>query len=410
MTPADKMRLQRQGLYSKAAKVIRGLNQERGTADQFLGAGKLRDTPEVRAAGQLPGGTLTREELASHFEGLLPSLKIEQYGENPRMLRDYENARLNELNRRINATYQGGEPLTDAEKEEHQRLQKRVSGGQQHLETEPDYEDEDPEPLETNYDDYKFPGMQDYRERLISLKRPVGESERIFQVHTGHRDHSNLGNFDTHEEAEWRMRDFLDENPGYRAVVVPINRKSKENFWSSHWNNHPDVLAHIRLGDRITGNSREEMAPIAQKLADHLGVGIREMGSGAADAGVKAGVVTPEEAATLSRFMRWNNDYSKMKGIEKRLLHVDELQSDWAQEGRDSGFYDPKTRTKSLTPRPDRRIPSTRHMKQCGMLSAQCRRRSRAGLIMGMRVIPKRFQKGRTWATQTTGPIWRSRT
>lgn len=55
-------------------------------------------------------------------------------------------------------------------------------------------------------------------------------------------------------------------------------RPSRPRYQSNHWSDHPDVLAHIRMLDRTAGG--------------------------------------------------------------KRLLHVEELQSDWAQEGRDKGFYD----------------------------------------------------------------------
>ena len=228
MTPVDKQRLKRQGLYSRAAQLIRGLPQDRGMVDQMIAAAKLKDSPEVRYHSQLPTGKTTRDELADFFESNLPRLKIEQYGESPNSLQKYELPRFSELrNKHNDARYNRGEDLTPDERVEFDRMWNRSAHAQGHMETEPEYESEDPEPKSPQYEDYKMPGMKNYRERLISLHKPYG-SER-------------------------------------------------ESFQSSHWAGHPDVIAHLRLGDRVTPDG-------------------------------------------------------------KRLLQVDELQSDWAQSGRDTGF------------------------------------------------------------------------
>lgn len=125
----------------------------------------------------------------------------------------------------------------------------------------------------------------------------------------------------------------------YRERLIKLT--GDRQYQSSHWDD-ANVLAHVRMHDRVVGGGRDEMQPAIQKLADHLGVGVRDLGSGSADVGVKNGVISPEEAATLSRLMRWQNGYETKKGVDKKLLHVEEIQSDWGQEGRKDGFHDPK--------------------------------------------------------------------
>jgi hypothetical protein len=149
---------------------------------------------------------------------------------------------------------------------------------------------EDNEPRPTEYQDYNLPGGSNYRERLLTLPETGGGND-------------------------------------YR---------------SSHWSDNDNVLAHIRMSDRTMGGDRESMRPIGEKLAQRFGVSLRDLSSGSALTGVKEGLITPEEGATFSRFMRWNNGLHDKPGLDKRVLHVEEMQSDWGQEGRDKGFSDPK--------------------------------------------------------------------
>lgn len=275
--------MNKHGLYSKAAQIVRSLPQERGTAEQMVAAAKrvgLKDA-ELQNAGPLPEGKVTREELAKHFESKLPNMYVSQYGENPRFLTRDEGKRFMELQMRS-----FGDNLSPEEKREFDHLRQRNSSSP-HIMGEDNEDGEDiDEPL---YGEYSLPGGKNYRERLLTLG----------------------------------------------------TEKGKDKYHSSHWSGHPNVLAHIRMSDRVVGGEREDVRPIAGKLADAMGTGIRDLSSGSADYGVKNGVITPEEAATLSRFMGWrNNGYDDKPGLDKKLLHVEELQSDWGQEGRDQGFND----------------------------------------------------------------------
>ncbi len=292
------------GLYSRAAQLIRQYGNERGTAEQMIAFAKKSGLKQAELDhAQPPTGPTTREALAQHFERNLPRLQIDQYGENPRY------------------NSNSAEPPNVL----HSRN-----------------EDGDQEPEDPQYGGYTMNGGNNYRERLLKLGRPVGENRQVFQVHTGHPTEYNLGEFDTEEGAQRKKQEWLDRNEGYRAAVVRVKKPAAADYQSTHWAGHPNVLAHIRLQDRIVGEDRESLRPVAEKLAKHMGANVRDLGSGSADYGVKNGVITPQEAASLSRLMGWKNDYRDKQGIGKRLLHVEEMQSDWAQEGRDSGFYDPE--------------------------------------------------------------------
>lgn len=318
-------------LYSRAAEIIRSLPQEKGTVDQFIAAAKARGAKpsELEHAGRPEGDKITRDEMAKHFESRLPKLKVEQYGENPSRLNRDENQRRLALQDRDQLGR--GEPLTPEEKTEQERLNRRLMSSPNVLSDE-----ETEEPLETEYGGYRLPGGQNYRERLISLQRdkdprqPLEDALKMATQMAGSWPEGHRGR-ERYDERAAELRQQLDAMPP---------RQRPATYQSSHWAGHPNVLAHIRMQDKMVGGDRSAIQPIMKKLSAGLGVGIRDLASGAASVGIQNKIITPQEAASLSRFMGWRNGYDQAPGIEKRLLHVEELQSDWAQEGRDKGFAD----------------------------------------------------------------------
>ena len=281
--------MNKHGLYSKAAQIVRGLQQERGTAEQMVAAAKrlgLKDA-ELQNAGPLPTGKVTRDELAKHFEDKMPKMYVSQYGENPSYMPPGSGKRFMDLQVR---SFKSDNPLSPEEERELAQMRMR-HGAEPSVITEPNYDNDEEEgdPSDPFYSNYTIPGGKNYRERLLTLGTD----------------------------------------------------KDKPRYNSSHWTDHDNVLAHIRMSDRTVGDDRSAIQPIMKKLSEGLGVGIRDLASGAASVGIQNKIITPEEAASISRFMGWRNGYDKAPGSEKRLLHVEELQSDWGQEGRDKGFSDP---------------------------------------------------------------------
>lgn len=120
----------------------------------------------------------------------------------------------------------------------------------------------------TQYDRYKTPGGENYRE--ILLKLPSFDSKRIMELEADIR------------RSEGAYRDPMSM-PHFRAMVEELQQlkaqqaKAGPEYASSHWQGEPNVLAHIRVQD----------------------------------------FKTPEG---------------------KKVLLVDEIQSDWHQEGRKKGY------------------------------------------------------------------------
>jgi hypothetical protein len=212
------------GLYSKAAQIIRNQPQAKGNVDQLLAmvskAKGVKPT-ELANAGRPAGDTMSKEELAQHFEQALPKVDVE----------------------RIGGRDSNGFP---------------------------------------QYEDYTLPGGENYREHLLHLsdeREPPKPIHRVMGAFP--RD------FDSEDGARQYIRqlDTLRNTPGMEGIAESLTRypaiyqreegrsTDPNDFKSSHWNT-PNVLAHVRMDDRDNG----------------------------------------------------------------KTLHVQEVQSDWGQEGREKGF------------------------------------------------------------------------
>ena len=281
------------GMYSAAAEAARNLPQERGTLQQMLATMKGVKPDELRWSGvedKFAGQkTVTRDELAQHFEQSLPPLR--------------ENVR----------------------------------------------GDSEGEGLETKYGQYTLPGGQNYREVVMHM---------------------------------W-PQDVEQTYPG-----------EKMSYKSSHWQ-EPNVVAHLRLKDRdfapakkppkpdtqasIMVNtpldpSGQAMRPVdawstptpglvvtksmepdekGQYRVTHLGTGLNATGGNAypfhqaMDAAKRLGEIWDGWTQDPDTVKAWAKDNGKLarealkkasNPFAKKILHIEELQSDWAQQGRDQGF------------------------------------------------------------------------
>lgn len=337
--------MNKHGLYSKAAQLIRGLPQERGTVEQMLAAAKakgLKDA-ELANAGKLPTGKISREDLAQIFETRMPSLKVSQYGENPSYLSRQERLEL----RALQEAKQG--PLMDFEKRKLEELKRRASGAVP-IDVMMQGEDEDgnADPESTIYEGYHTDGGKNYRERLLKLdqsEHPALKLDQTIGIKKRQLEYETPAYGADHPVIKDLQKRLAELQAERERVVAQFGEPKgpTQRYQSSHWSGHPDVIAHIRMQDRTVGEDWPSLRPVAEKLAQGLGIGsTRELASGAVSVGIQRGVITPEEGASLSRVLGWRNGYDQAPGIGKRLLHVEELQSDWGQEGRDKGFYDPE--------------------------------------------------------------------
>lgn len=329
--------MNKHGLYSKAASLIRSMPQERGTVEQMVAAAKSKGLKEAELAnaGQLPTGKITREDLAQLFEARLPSVKIAQYGENPSYL-----SRQEQMERRALQEAKQG-PLMDFEERRLADLNRRSAGAVPiNVMMQGEDDDGNADPESPVYEGYQTDGGRNYRERLLQLDQPDHPAIRLDQDiatkkrQIGYQTTAFGENHPIVKDLQKRLGEMQAERD--RAVDQFGEPKGpRQRYKSSHWADHPDVIAHIRMQDRTVNEDRDSVRPLAEKLATALNTSVRDLSSGSARYGVQNGLISPQEAASLSRVMGWYNGFEGQPGVGKRLLHVEELQSDWGQAKRD---------------------------------------------------------------------------
>ena len=161
-------------------------------------------------------------------------------------------------------------------------------------------------------------------------------------------DHSSYDASDPDAEQPAQFEDYtLPGSVNYREHLLKLPETSYSFREQKHWPGHKNVVAHIRMGDRIEPPDLEAHDRTVEKmlsdpsLTQSLGAEPANWGSGAADLALSKGTITKEEAQNLSRAKGWRNNV--MKGYKApRALHVEEIQSDWAQAGRKHGFQGSK--------------------------------------------------------------------
>jgi hypothetical protein len=256
-------KLNPQGLYSHAAELASGLNQEKGTGQQMLASLKSAKPDELKYSGasQLAAKpTVTKSDLVNHFNSALPDIRETKLSPpDPRSA---------------------------------------------HGEDDEDDEDE----RGAQYANYTLPGdKQNYRELLLHLPeykhvkpntpgfavfnplRPgqygfYEDQDEARKVSRAMREqYQSPENYSKLEEHQRGMVDRHDYEP--KPWVDTTNRKvpyvDTGNHYSDHWEDTPNVLAHLRMADRQdTGGNK--------------------------------------------------------------VLHLEELQSDWGQDARKKGVIDPE--------------------------------------------------------------------
>lgn len=168
----------------------------------------------------------------------------------------------------------------------------------------------------TAYEKYTLPGGENYRELLITLpggvsgKELAALDERIQELE------------DDRDGAEYDERDAIDQ----RIAAVQAERKALlgNGYRSSHWD-EPNVLAHIRINDRMTeGNGPYKVI-------------VRE-GGGRSGSSTKK-FDTLEAAQQFIEVKKAGGYRTELENLGKlKVLFVEEVQSDWGQDGLKKGF------------------------------------------------------------------------
>ena len=154
------------------------------------------------------------------------------------------------------------------------------------------------------FEEYTIPGGENYRELLMHTPpdRSTLEQHKVMRP-DGHVD----GTYANRAGAEARAQQI----GGQVQTAAPI--ATEGGFRSNHWD-VPNVVAHLRMSDRRVPSGKTPEPD--QKIFDETMPG------------------TPERHARLA-------EQDRAKRGDK-VLHLEELQSDWGQAGREKGFKDPK--------------------------------------------------------------------
>jgi len=191
---------------------------------------------------------------------------------------------------------------------------------------------------ETKYGEYVTPGGTNYREILLKIpQRGLNEIDK-----------RNLMLY----ESDIRRGKELD--PWHQKQYTALKEKEaagNQDYQSVHFKDTPNILAHIRVQDFVSPTyTKQQAEEIGQRIADGMGIADpKNLGSGSIRVAINNGYVTPKEAAQYADFRKFQG--IDTTGAKQKVLLVDEVQSDWHQEGRKRGYRtaDIESRREELT-------------------------------------------------------------
>lgn len=160
---------------------------------------------------------------------------------------------------------------------------------------------------------YSSKGGSNYREILLKLPQAFTdrEAKRIMEL-----------------EANLRRGDLPANQMQELTALKDKQLNAPKDYTSSHWDHDPNVLAHVRVQDKMIPQPAKKGYYVVNKTS-----------------GRKSGMYdTPEELQayvdTLPESIR--NNVQMYQGEQsvpsKKVLQIEEIQSDWHQEGRKKGY------------------------------------------------------------------------
>jgi hypothetical protein len=284
------------GLYSHAAETAAALPQAKGTPDQLkamlLKQGVKPAELEHSGYDDIFRGrpSVTKDELVEHFRQRMPRIKEHILGGAKRkypqehldtemQIGDQYRPQFQALQQQANDFSLSSQERAAAQ-EEYQNLV-----DQMHAEIDRAIPDREQylNNSKTKFEQYTLPGGENYREHLLQLER----GENIYESKAGEAYRKKTALVDEYD----RLPPGDPRGPEMARQIVALQQEYNrlldlgmdhdvKGFRAGHWD-QDDVLAHLRMKDRTGPNG-------------------------------------------------------------EKVLHVDEIQSDWGQQGRSSGFQDPK--------------------------------------------------------------------
>jgi hypothetical protein len=184
---------------------------------------------------------------------------------------------------------------------------------------------------------------------MLHAGRPLGNTITREELSDHfHRASPRIRFDELHEDDEENQPQYSDyktpDMSNYREHILQLPRQKNMDYRSPHWRGVTNPLLHTRLQDRTTPTEEYNHEGVKERLKPHIYYpqGAKRSPNQYLREAVSAGSITPEEAATYANVTGRGVSFMRNPGHHKKILHVDELQSDWGQEGRKKGFYDPK--------------------------------------------------------------------
>ena len=298
------------GFYSAVDKAAQALTRGKGTGKEFM--------VEVAKTKGVKPTEIKERKLQSIAD--LPKMSKDEF------LKELEKSPAPTLNETVL-----GELDDKAKFKEYQRIAEEEYGRpygeldhdeQVHVES---FVDSD----NARYSEYKTEGGQNYREILMKLpSMSEKEQARMMALEAEHRRKPRGAQY------------VFEASPEGQEMKALQEKYKKDQFRSGHWE-EPNVLAHMRVQDRVVPTyTKTQIEDIGKRMAETLGVDPKSLGSGAPSVAVQRGVITPLEAAQFSHAKKFQN--VDTTGATQKVLHVEEIQSDWHQLGREKGYANPE--------------------------------------------------------------------
>ncbi len=199
----------------------------------------------------------------------------------------------------------------------------------------------------TKYSSYQLPGGENYREHLLTMpqKNPL-RIEPVTAV--SHRlVDTNTGEMVAHGTPEAMQAKLREMQPWAQGVA---ERSGNAPYKSSHWD-EPNVLAHVRTNDRympVEGGATQTIKRGSEAInreIDQLNTDLNDGKIAGKDYLSKSKALMEELNAARDKETSGQPVESRdIKGVKS--LHIEEIQSDWHQQGRKRGYKEEVTKEK----------------------------------------------------------------
>lgn len=188
------------------------------------------------------------------------------------------------------------------------------------------------------YAQYQLPGGENYREVVMTmpidknfLKQKEGEENRLQEVYKLLRQDGL-----TQEERKILEKEKLD-------LLTSLSER-RPSFTSSHFEDIPNYVAHMRVNDRETLKSIRSISEIENSILKAVpsAKSAQSLGSGAPISALNKGLITQEEADAYAEYRGYTGFG---KSHKEKGLFIEELQSDRHQAGREKGYNEDQPQT-----------------------------------------------------------------